>query len=126
MRLAGFKLGRLLEAGDFCEEAMPSQLRRRCVSTQSSTENNPVAVEYGWQEGEPITKSIGGAEALALTGSEVVIDELRFYVIGTTKATSGDYIQPRIIIIVRGSYDGHGQLTTFNLQTMVSQRRIDI
>lgn len=96
------------------------------ISTQLSTEDEPVAVEYGLQD-NAITKAIGlDGPTLALTSGEAEIEDLKFYVTGTTRATSGDYIQPRIIIIVKGSYDGLGQLTTFHLQTMVSQRRIDI
>jgi type IV fimbrial biogenesis protein FimT len=89
-----------------------------------STQSNDT-VEYAVTDGS-ITKSVGGATPLYLTSKEVNIDTLKFYLTGTAKTASGDYVQPRIIIIVKGTYNGFGKLTEFHLQTMVSQRRIDI
>jgi prepilin-type N-terminal cleavage/methylation domain-containing protein len=110
-------------SGTDCEDIGSSRIR--FISTQSSTDDNPVPVEYNLEDGS-ITKSVDDGPALSLTSEEVRIEELSFYVIGTTKSSGGDYNQPRIIIILKGSYEGFGSLAEFHLQTMVSQRRIDI
>jgi prepilin-type N-terminal cleavage/methylation domain-containing protein len=66
--------------------------------------------------------------AIALNGEEVKINSLNFYVIGTDKASGAqhDYYQPKIIITVGGEFNGFGDATRFNLQTMVTQRKLDI
>ncbi|MES2223364.1 MAG: type II secretion system protein [Patescibacteria group bacterium] len=89
-------------------------------STQSDA-----PVEYTIQNGS-IVKSVNSGPRLYLTSPEVNITSLKFYVTGTVKTGSGDYVQPRIIIIINGSYKGFGNLASFHLQTMVSQRRIDV
>ena len=66
----------------------------------------------------------GGATFISITASEVVIDEMKFYVIG---APLGDNIQPRITMIAKGTVSfGSGSETSFNLQTTVSQRLLDL
>ncbi|MDB5204677.1 MAG: seg [Candidatus Taylorbacteria bacterium] len=93
------------------------------TSTQSG--NKPVIYVLDDTKGA-ITKSVDGGAVQSLTSGEVKIDALNFYLTGTGKTNTGDYDQPRIIIIVKGHYQGFGDLTEFHLQTMVSQRRIDI
>jgi len=92
-------------------------------STQSGDD-----VEYGlYVDAEgvgTIYKSVGG-DYQYLTSKDVDIETLRFYVIGTVK-TPSDLEQPRIVMVIKGVYNGFGKLTEFNLQTMVSQRRLDI
>lgn len=89
-------------------------------STQSNQD-----VTYG-VEGDAITKEVNG-NTQYLTSKDVIVDDLRFYVSGTdTAILDSDYKQPRIIITLKGTYNGLGKLTEFHLQTMVSQRRIDI
>lgn len=87
------------------------------------------SVTYGLEtlDGVGVISKVSGTGSQYLSSTEVDIDDLKFYVVGTTKTTSGDYTQPKIIIIVRGHYNGQGgDQTEFHLQTMVSQRRIDI
>lgn len=66
----------------------------------------------------------GGANFIAITAPEVTIEELAFYVVGTTR---GDTDQPRVVMTVRG-FAGIGDRaqTNFNLQTTISQRVLDL
>jgi prepilin-type N-terminal cleavage/methylation domain-containing protein len=60
---------------------------------------------------------------VALTSPEVTIDSFRMYVKG---ALSGDGIQPRVLITIKGTAKApHGD-TSFLLQTTVVQRLIDL
>lgn len=66
----------------------------------------------------------GGGTFVAVTAPEVVIEDLRFYVVG---AIPGDTVAPKVVIVVRG-YAGISSRTrsNFNLQTTVTQRLLDI
>jgi len=97
--------------------------------TFTSTQYSNSEVVYGLDEEKgSILRTIdtAGGGPQSMTSTEVKIDQLKFYLTGTTKSSGGDYNQPRIIIIIKGHYQGFGDLTEFHLQTMVSQRRIDI
>lgn len=67
----------------------------------------------------------GGANGIAITASEVQIDDMTFYVTGTTP---GDTAQPKVVIVVRGTAgaDSEKTSTTFNIQATAVQRIIDI
>jgi prepilin-type N-terminal cleavage/methylation domain-containing protein len=70
-----------------------------------------------------IEKRVGSTGYLPVTAPEIIIEELRFYTLG---AIPGDSLQPRVLIIVQG-YAGTGaNRTDFALQTLVSQRLLDI
>ena len=60
---------------------------------------------------------------VALTSPEVSIDSFNFYVVG---APSGDGIQPRVLMRIRGSAQVPGGVTTFTVQSSVVQRLLDI
>lgn len=94
--------------------------------TFTSTQSNGKTVIYVLDGNGQITKSVDGGLAQPLTSEEVKVDTLNFYVSGTAKTNAGNYDQPRMIILLKGHYQGFGDLTEFHLQTMVSQRRIDI
>jgi len=72
-----------------------------------------------------IEKSIdGGATFIAITASEVTINEMRFYTVGTTR---GDTSQPRVVMTIQGTAGVSSKAqTNFNLQTTVSQRVLDL
>lgn len=92
----------------------------RFVSSQSDGQK----VVYGL-DGVEIYKQVEGEEAYSLTAPDVTVEVLNFYVSGTAPASS-DYRQPKMLVVVRGRYIGHGQDTKFDLQTLVSQRKLDI
>src|SRR3989344_2613017 len=52
-----------------------------------------------------IYKSESGGTPIGITAPEVSIDELTFYVIGTT---AGDSTQPKVVIVVKGTAGGVG------------------
>lgn len=66
-------------------------------------------------------KKLNGGAYLPLTAPEVRIDRLRFYVTG---ASATDDIQPMVTVVVSASA-GRNFDTKINLQTTISQRRID-
>ena len=72
-----------------------------------------------------IEKSIdGGTTFVAITASEVTIDEMKFYTVGTTR---GDTSQPRVVMTIQGTAGISSRAqTSFNLQTTVSQRVLDL
>jgi prepilin-type N-terminal cleavage/methylation domain-containing protein len=72
---------------------------------------------------QAIERSDESGEIIAVTAPEVVIYDLGFYVLG---AGTDNTLQPKVIIRIQG-YTGEGtDRTKFSLQTMVSQRELDI
>lgn len=79
-------------------------------------------IEYTLSADGRLMKRITGGSAYPVTAQEIKIESLRFYVIG---AASGDGVQPKVVISIRG-YAGVGNTRSdFNIQTTVSQRSID-
>lgn len=80
-------------------------------------------VVYGLSNGR-ITKTINGATS-PVTSSEVTITQFRVYVFNSSPLP--DVGQPRVIIVVRGTAGNKTSTQSmFSLQTMVSQRKLDI
>jgi len=77
--------------------------------------------------GSGIQKSLdAGATFAPVTSPEITINDLKFYVLGTSTYGSGDREQPRIIIKIRGiAGTKSNSQTDFTMQTMVSQRQLD-
>lgn len=72
---------------------------------------------------EGIEKSIdGGTSYLPLTGSDIRIKVLKFYVIG---ATSSDGLQPQVTLVLRAEMGSGREKSVFNVQTTIAQRQID-
>ncbi|HYC34234.1 MAG TPA: type II secretion system protein [Candidatus Paceibacterota bacterium] len=92
-------------------------------STQSS--QNDVAQDITYRlENDYITKRVGSSgDAVRLTSEEVKVNRLEFYMRG---GTSGDLNQPLVIVLIEGEATIGGEVSRFNLQTLVSQRQIDI
>lgn len=64
-----------------------------------------------------------GASYLSITAPEITIEELRFFVQGSSET---DNLQPKVLVIVRGTAGVSEKVrTTFNLQTFASQRLRD-
>lgn len=72
-----------------------------------------------------IYKSINGLPAIPITAPEVSIDDMRFYVVGSTV---GDSTQPRVLIEIKGSAGtaGTSARTTFHIEATAVQRQLDI
>lgn len=75
--------------------------------------------------GNIIEKSIdGGGTYIAITAPEIVIDDLTFYTIG---AGISDTLQPKVIIKIKSHAGATDKgRSDFTLQTLVSQRVLDI
>jgi len=67
----------------------------------------------------------GGSTFLPITASEVVIEKLRFYVVGSARNESPK-IQPKVVMVVQG-YTGTNQRvrTDIKLQTTITPRLYD-
>lgn len=72
-----------------------------------------------------IYKSVGGGTPIAITAPEVSIDDVQFYVVGTTP---GDSTQPKVVVVVKGTAGviGSSARTTFHIQATAVQRLLDL
>ena len=68
-----------------------------------------------------IKRQINGGSEFNLTGSDVEITALNFYIQGTA---SGDGIQPFVTIVVRGEIQVGDVVDDFQLQSTISQRKL--
>jgi hypothetical protein len=75
--------------------------------------------------GTQIERSVdSGATFIPITAPEVQIEEFHFYVDG---ARSSDTLQPRAVMVIRGSSGTTAKTRTeFTLQTSVTQRVLDL
>lgn len=73
--------------------------------------------------GTTIERQLGSGNFLSVTAPEVVIDSLTFYTLG---AGTGNLLQPKVIIKVEGHSGTDESRSEFILETMVSQRALDI
>ncbi len=79
------------------------------------------------QNGATIEKSLGGNGFVPVTASEIVIEDLDFYVIGSRPSSAeGTPQQPKVLIRIRGEAGTkEGTKSEFTMQTLVSQRKLD-
>lgn len=69
-------------------------------------------------------KSENGQAAVAVTAPEVSIEEVEFYVVGTTR---GDSVQPKVVIVVKGTAGlSESNKTTFHIEATAVQRVLDL
>lgn len=84
--------------------------------------NDGVQITYRFS-GPVIEKQVGTGAFIAVTAPEIAIDDLTFYTLG---AGTGDSLQPKVLIKIK-SHAGQGKSRSdFTLQTLVSQRALDI
>lgn len=133
---------------NFSIEAMSRDLRTgynyncnglgNCISggdniTFKSSQSNNASVKYSLDTCVSsvgsrgcLKKQIGSATPIELTASEIDILELNFHVLGSERGDV-DNMQPRILIRIKGTGGNNArERSEFNLQTTVSQRRLDI
>lgn len=71
-----------------------------------------------------IYKSENGVSPIPITAPEVSIEDLEFYVDGTTR---GDSKQPKVVIVVRGTAGrSQSNSTTFHIEATAVQRLLDL
>jgi len=88
---------------------------------------NPIIYRWNGTINDPIQKSEnGGTSYVNITAPEVKIDYLRFYVFNTS-AGAPDNKQPYVIVVIKG-YSGNKPTsqTKFSIQTLISQRKLDL
>ena len=93
-------------------------------SSKGSLNNNADQVVYRVIDKTLEKSANSGQDFVAITAPEVSIDDFFFYVDGNAL---NDNRQPRVVMILHGSAGNKAKTKTeFNLQTMVSQRILDI
>lgn len=60
---------------------------------------------------------------VSVVSPEITIDKLKFYVKGATNPS--DNIQPSVYMIIRGSVTIKNKITSFAIQTMISERTLE-
>jgi len=85
-----------------------------------SSEGNQITYSFS---SSAITKQVDNNQAVPITAPEVVIDSLTFYTFG---ASVSDTLQPKVIIRIKGHAGTGKSRSDFTLETMASQRMIDI
>ncbi len=92
----------------------------------SFTDQRGNTITYTWSEDGNgkggITIKKNSESPISITSPQVDIDSLVFYVSGTP---ASDGLQPRVLITLRGTAQIGKETTSFNIQTTVSQRKVD-
>lgn len=78
-----------------------------------------IPILYSLSSGK-ITKTLQGESAEQVTSQSVTIQQLTFYVLGSTH---GDQVEPRVTIVIKGIAQVGKEQSPFQLQTSISQRR---
>lgn len=75
-------------------------------------------------QGSSVARRLGaGGSTLQLTGSDIIVDDLRFYIRGVGYL---DNIQPSVLIMLNGHAQQADQVVDFDIQTVVSQRKLEL
>lgn len=84
-------------------------------------------VIYRFNNGAIERSDDGGASYRSITSLDTKVEYLRFYVLGAGTSGTNEYEQPRVVVVIKG-YVGERPTsqTTFSLQTVISQRELDI
>lgn len=120
------RFGTIYHCGSFGTLSQPAD----CASGGSSftlKAADGTQVTYSLSGGA-ITRSVNGGTAQAMTSPEISITSLAFRVFGSY-AYGTDYLQPQVIITVTGTAGTAGKVkdqSTFQIETTVSQRQLDI
>lgn len=85
-----------------------------------SSENDQITYRLA---GTSIEKQVNDGDFVAVTAPELVLDDLTFYTLG---AGTDNALQPKVIIRARGHAGNEKGRSDFTLQTLVSQRRLDV
>lgn len=74
-------------------------------------------------------KSENGAPPVAITAPEVSIDSFQFYVVGSDRGCTVvpcDTVQPKVVIVVKGTAGADRAKSTFHVQVTAVQRLLDL
>ena len=71
-----------------------------------------------------IERRTGNNPWLQLTGNDVTVDDLSFYISGTRSGGPAPALQPSVVITMRGTIQVGSQDEDFQIQSTVTQRRL--
>jgi type II secretory pathway pseudopilin PulG len=73
--------------------------------------------------GTTIERKVDSGDFIPVTAPEISVDNLTFYTLG---ALAGDTFQPKVIVRIKSHAGSDEGRTDFTLQTLISQRSLDI
>lgn len=85
-----------------------------------SSENQQITYRFA---GATLEKQVNGGDFVAVTAPELTLDDLTFFTLG---AGTDNELQPKVIIKVEGHAGTEKGRSGFTLQTLVSQRVLDV
>lgn len=111
----------------FCDSFIPTIpfTARDCTSGNSTITfidalGDVISYKYDLADGQ-VDRFIGGTNPVPITAEELVV-EMSFFVTGSNL---GDDKQPLITIVMKGAAGTGRARSTFNIQTTVTQRRVE-
>lgn len=115
------RYGRTYHCGTTGNEESP----QNCASGNSyisflSSEDEQVTYRLS---GSALERKVDNGNFAAVTAPEIILDTFSFYVTG---AGTGDGIQPKVFIVIKGHAGTGKARSDFAIQTLVSQRALDI
>lgn len=84
--------------------------------------SDDIQVTYQFNN-QSIEKQVGNGDFIAVTAPEIIIDDLTFYILG---AGTSDTLHPKVLIKIKSHAGANKGLSNFVLETLVSQRALDI
>jgi prepilin-type N-terminal cleavage/methylation domain-containing protein len=90
-----------------------------------------ICPESASDTGKAICRSVGGGSWERITSPEVSIDDMKFYVVGSTRGCSVnpcDLTQPKVVVVIRGTAPVLNSVarTSFHIQVTAVQRLLDL
>lgn len=73
-----------------------------------------------------IYRRVGNGSAESIVSSGIVIEELEFFVTGTTPQRLGDNVQPTVTLFIKAKEKDLPNAKTYYLQTTITQRTLDV
>jgi prepilin-type N-terminal cleavage/methylation domain-containing protein len=111
-----------------CGSSFPLNIPNNCNSgdtTLTFVDSSGTQITYKLVSGQ-IVRTIGGVDYF-LTSGDANIQSLTFFVLGATTYVNGDFNQPKVIIVIKGTAGVNTiSQTPFLLETTVSQRKLDL
>ncbi len=89
-------------------------------SKQITQNASTVTVVYRFNNNS-IEKSVDGGAFLQITSDDVNIDMLQFYAVGISGSS-----QPLVLMVIKGTALVGGEESDFNIQTLISQRLLNV
>lgn len=100
-----------------------------------SSQANGDTVTYTFDSGGHTIFKTNPVGSFSIISTEIYIESLKFYLVDTAKTAAGNLRQPRILLTLKGCASVRQlavcdttdrDTSIFNLQTLITQRRLDI